>query len=258
LSDRILKAAEKTIPLKSQSNGTRQVPFWNESCKEAVNKRKLAEKILKKNNTFHNIFAFNDARKEAKRAIELAKQQYWENYVSTLSNDSKLGSIWNTIKSLSGHKTETNIPLIVNKKALGTNMEKANAFAQEFQYVTSNENQPTDFSSIRKQTANNYLISLRNSGKIIPEEGSVALNMPIGLDEVDAALEKLNKKSAPGPDNITMSMLYHLPPIYKTTLLSIFNQYFETKTLPPCWNHALITPILKSGADPKLTSSYRV
>ena len=148
----IMSAAKDNIPVtsfNSEDPKRLRLPYWNKSCNDAIAQRKLAEKIMKKNRTFANIFKYQDAKSNVQRILNEAKSLFWQAYVSTLSSDSKVGSVWRAIKTLSGKYSNRNIPI----KALGnpilTDLDKANIFAKEFSHVSSNDNLPPNYKEVR-------------------------------------------------------------------------------------------------------------
>ena len=257
LSIAILEAANKFIPKQKVSNFVRKLPQWNNDCTKAINKRREAEKVMKKNKSFSDIFAFRKARAFAQLTLRKAKLDFWHSYVSGLSADSKLGSVWRCLKSLSGHSSCRSFPLKIDGKFLSSNFEKANVFAKQFAFISSDENLPPDFFTVRSSTAVSFMSSIGTETLPIPDLGSQALNLPFGMEELQSALLMSNQQSSPGIDNITMSMLFHLPMEAKFYLLSLFNYYWETCQIPSSWKHALINPIPKSNCNPNDADAYR-
>ena len=67
----------------------------------------------------------------------------------------------------------------------------------------------------------------------------------------------LCKDSAPGTDDITISMIKHLTTLAKHTLLKAINKLWEASVYPEQWSKEIKLPFLKPGKDPNLPSSYR-
>ena len=256
-TNQILVAASSFIPLKGTSSKTRRLSYWSDECTAAIASRKIAGKRMKKCGSFENIFNFQKMKARTQFVIKQAKKIFWRSYVSNLSSNSTVGSVWDTIKILSGRCSKTNFSLKVNGCFIMSNMEKANIFAEEFGHVSSNSNLPIHYEETRKLTALRFINSINDSAMDIPDLGSQALNLPFKIDELNIALSQANRHSAPGSDNISMLMLLHLPPEGKLILLEIFNDCWNKGTLPTNWNHALIKPILKPNNDRSLPSSYR-
>ena len=83
------------------------------------------------------------------------------------------------------------------------------------------------------------------------------MKLPITLQELNTALNKLKIKKAPGPDGISNEMLQHLGNTASKKLLEIYN-YSRTKgEVPQIWREATMKPVHKKGKDRKTASSYR-
>ena len=67
----------------------------------------------------------------------------------------------------------------------------------------------------------------------------------------------LSNDSAPGPDEITYSMLKNLAPSGKRVLLELMNCIYKGGKFPEKWKEAFIIPILKQGKESTNASSYR-
>jgi hypothetical protein len=77
------------------------------------------------------------------------------------------------------------------------------------------------------------------------------------MRELNKAIKKMNKKSAPGQDDIPSTFLAALGPKAKIILLDILNYSFNTGTIPQIWRNAIIIPLLKALKPASQLSSYR-
>ena len=84
---------------------------------------------------------------------------------------------------------------------------------------------------------------------------NVLLNAPFTLKEMETQLDRC-KESAPGPDDITISMIKHLTTLAKHTLLKALNKLWEASEYPEQRSKEIELPFLKPGKDPNLPSSY--
>ena len=78
----------------------------------------------------------------------------------------------------------------------------------------------------------------------------------ITLDEIETAI-KASPNKAPGPDNIFMNSIKHLPPRALKSLHLIYNACLRLGHVPLIWKSAIITMIAKPDKDPVDPSSYR-
>ncbi|XP_058816706.1 uncharacterized protein LOC131679982 [Topomyia yanbarensis] len=79
----------------------------------------------------------------------------------------------------------------------------------------------------------------------------------ITLDSLNGFLQKKKKKSAPGTDRITYSMLRQLNTETKLKVIEELNTFYKTGHLPNHLKEVKIIPILKAGRDPNDCSAYR-
>ncbi|KAH3708043.1 hypothetical protein DPMN_067482 [Dreissena polymorpha] len=80
LTCKILSIAECSIPVSSGKVKARnRVPWWNEACSKAVQDRKKALKILKKNPAENYLLNYRSLENQAKRVILTQKLQIGKN-----------------------------------------------------------------------------------------------------------------------------------------------------------------------------------
>jgi ribonuclease HI len=89
-------------------------------------------------------------------------------------------------------------------------------------------------------------------------DSSIAHRIPdFTLTELKIALSKMKSQGAPGPDNISPSLLKHLGTGALTDLLCIFNASLHSGEIPQMWRNAVIVPVLKAGKPPSQRASFR-
>ncbi|KAG0432938.1 hypothetical protein HPB47_020370 [Ixodes persulcatus] len=78
-------------------------------------------------------------------------------------------------------------------------------------------------------------------------EEPIRIDSPFTLHELEAALDRANTSSAPGPDNITVGQIRYLPKALKETVLAEINQatVFSSTGYPPI----AIFPVMKGLTD---------
>ena len=81
-------------------------------------------------------------------------------------------------------------------------------------------------------------------------------NEPFSKEEFLSALSACND-SAPGLDNITYSMIKHLPRETQKFLLSIVNKIWKENSFPSTWDTAIVLSFLKPLKDGANVSNYR-
>ena len=89
-----------------------------------------------------------------------------------------------------------------------------------------------------------------------PPDADVSCSLLL-MTELKAAISRIKKKGAAGPDNIPPTFLKALGSKALTELLSIFNSSFDLADCPRIWRIATIIPILKAGKSAREVASYR-
>src|SRR5207247_3916566 len=116
-------------------------PFWNKECAEAKLKRKLAEKVLRKNPNPDNLIDFKRCKSKFHICVKKAKKLYWENYCASLNYHSKIANIWNTIKNLKNPNKSKKIVLSFTSGILLDDKSIANKFASNFFQLSKTNNE---------------------------------------------------------------------------------------------------------------------
>ena len=247
----INSAALLSIP-KTKPCLRKPVPFWNEECSEAIKARKAAKnKVLKSRNPKHYI-DYKQARARARRVIKQSKREYWEKFCSSLSYKSDINKVWKTIRNFNRAGTNHCSPQLKNNNIpIFDSTEKANIFAKQFSFVSSDDNYSQSF-LLHKQKFESEHKKLFDKQ---PNNNS-SFNENFTVDDLLQALSKCNNTS-PGEDQICYSMFNHLSKKSLTILLHFFNKIWELGSLPQDWKLSIIIPLIKPGKDSSLASSYR-
>ena len=99
----IMEACEVSIPKTKPSNKPRKVlPWWDETCTEAVKRKKKAYDHYRRQRTADNLERFRQARNESKFILESTRKQKWREFISTLTYHTSSKKIWNMIKRFNG------------------------------------------------------------------------------------------------------------------------------------------------------------
>ena len=69
-------------------------------------------------------------------------------------------------------------------------------------------------------------------------------------------MRRLKPKHTVGPDGLTAFFLKHVSEAVAFPLTLIFNQSFQSGTLPATWKHAIVTPAFKKGLSSNV-NNYR-
>jgi len=83
-----------------------------------------------------------------------------------------------------------------------------------------------------------------------------ALSQPISMKELNEALKRTKRSSAPGDDGLPYSLYIASLPL-RAMLLVAFNSALQGHSLPDSWKQSIIKPLLKEGKDPTNPLNYR-
>lgn len=250
----ILKAAQKSIPKTFGILRKNNLPWWTDECKTATKETKKAFKLFKRyaRNEPNSNYKIDYKKKRAycRRLVKENRKKYWENWVSSINNNTLVGDIWKKIQKLSHRNTKfNNIVLEKNNGSFTSNpVEISNLLAKTFATNSSSENYDPKFLDNKnyQETYSNFNIT----------ENSNPINDDITLHELIQVITQ-SKNSSPGPDNIPNIIIKHLPARALEYLLQLYNFVYKKQVFPDSWREALVIPILKPGKIPSLQSSYR-
>ena len=120
-----------------------------------------------------------------------------------------------------------------------------------------------DFNSYFKNLFETSLSDLSDTGQTLINDNTTEdalhddfLDAPFTLNDLDIALKKLKNNKSPGFDNVLNEFLKLNSPLFKITLLSVFNILFTNGYFPDAWSIGLIIPIHKKG-NPDSAENYR-
>ena len=98
----ILKAASKSIPISRITGKRKAVPWWNEGCTKAVREQNKALRVLRSNLNKENLMDYQRKKAQTRRVIKGSKKNAWREYCSTIGREVKLGDVWQMLKKMSG------------------------------------------------------------------------------------------------------------------------------------------------------------
>jgi len=147
--------------------------------------------------------------------------------------------------------------LVVNDITIESNEEKAEAFARTFSNISSNDNYSRNFKARKDDIETNHKYLFENTPDCSNNPKLTDLNESFALHELRRALRDVKKHSAPGADRISYEILQKLPKCSIKAVLKLYNQIWTKDDFPVSWRDSIVLPVLKTGKDPKLTTSYR-
>jgi len=84
-SEKLITIAKNNIAKSKFSVRKNNTVWFNDTCKEAINKRKKALRKAKSSPTCENIQDYKFIRGQARRTIKTALHQSWQNFVSSIN-----------------------------------------------------------------------------------------------------------------------------------------------------------------------------
>ena len=84
-------------------------------------------------------------------------------------------------------------------------------------------------------------------GRLENEPSFTELDSRITVSEIEKAIQKLNKKAAPGPDNITAEHMIAGKSALMPLFVLIFNKVFTNAEYPQLWTNNYLKPIFEKG-----------
>ena len=116
ITNEIIKAATKAIPKSKETiNCHKTVPWWSEEINKAIKHRKKILRIFNKHPTKANKIAFLKARSKSRILIDTSKQKSFQEFVSSLDDNTPSKILWDKIRSINGKKKATNITSLINE-----------------------------------------------------------------------------------------------------------------------------------------------
>lgn len=217
------QAIEETIPLKQEKFNMKPGNiWWDDDCSVLIKQRKEALNEFKNHPTLQNYIKAKQIIAKTKRDFKYKKRTKFKIFCATLNRNTEITKIWNTIKKFNNQQNTRN-----NK---GPNTQITEAILSNLAIC----NLQPDF-SLTTLGLEPDLFSLYEMKNVL-----------------------LGKKdTSTGLDNITYSMLLHLPDIALQKLLEIFNNLLRGNTIPLEMQKQLILAFLKKDKDPNDSTSYR-
>ena len=197
-------------------------------------------------------------RAVAQRIIREEAKLSWQNFCEDLNDKDNISKVWKMAAKMDGKRQKRSTSdLIVNGEKITDDQEKANVLGQHFAKVSSNENLEEPFSSIKKIIEHGMKGKIEMNKKNDEDTENNGINSPINFYELEAAINKSNRNSAPGEDQISYTMLKNLPRKSRAVLLKLFNMAWQQQKIPSKWKEAIIIPFPKINKDATDPGSYR-
>ena len=250
LTNTILAAASASIPITSPSTRRKSVPWWTPAVAHAIAKRKRAfRSFLRHRDNIHKL-ARNRERAICQRVIREAKRSSWRSFLSQLTHTTPLSKIWSLVRSLSGKRSITNLPVIhINGQNITEPTAIVNAIADNISRCSSSNNYRPEFIERSRREFGMY-------PHLFDSDNAEVYNTNFTMLELRDAISSAGNTST-GPDKLHYEFFRHLPENTLQFILLTLNDLWNKQAFPAAWREAFVIPLLKPGKDRSNPTSYR-
>ena len=239
LSQRLISAAEKSIPLTTFNPEKKYSPWWNEKCEQAIQTEIYYSRFLSRINTVDAVRAHKKAKQERKEAVAKAKLDYWKNKADEITDYRDIGKMWRLVKKARRKNSPPKLSIIDTK-----------TLAEKIAEKSQNKSLSQAEQDRRKRFEEQYTDPL--------PDNNLDYNQPITKEEFDLELKNIkDKNKASGKDKITYLIISKLPDKTKEIYLNLFNKCLQQNYLPKSWKVAEVFTLLKPGKPADNPDSYR-
>ena len=252
----IINAATSSIPVKQINyQQPKSVPYWDDVCTTRIKDRNVAQNKMNNTRDLNDIINYKRLKALAQRDLKSKAKEYWQQYCSSLNNNTKLGSVWNMARKMNGVQSNRSMPsLQLGQRTADTNIEKADMLANVFESNSSDAHYSASFIQQKNISESDGIFSSDESDinqQLIP------LNEEFQIHELLTTINGLKNKVAPGPDHISNEMIKQLPMRGVEKLLVLYNATWKSGVVPSAWRHAPILPFAKPDKDATNPDNYR-
>lgn len=250
IEDEVERLEKVIVEAKNQTTIKQQRPKINplpQEIRELIRKKNRAIKNYKR--TLHpaDKRILNYLTHEVKTLIEKHRNEEWENRLQELCTEDQ--SLWRVTKVLAGKQRGITIPSIAKENGYAiSEEEKAEEFARALQNQFKLNNMPNQLLEQEVEFWTNSIEHEPNNDEQI---------RPTTTEEVKDIIKNLNKRKAPGQDEITNRELQNLPNEGYEQIKNIINAILKTRHFPTRWKTARTILIKKPNKPPDRTNSYR-
>ena len=252
ITNTMISAASKSIPITKPCTTAIPVPWWNNSVRNAVAKRKRSFRSYLRIRTQQALILRNKERANARRTIRSSKRESWQHLLSTLTASTPLGKIWDLIRRLSGKRSSQTFPVLRLPGVANTVSEPkqvVNCLAEKIAHTSSNNRYFPGFSDIARRRFHVDVDTFASDNEEV-------YNIPFKLHELDDSINSAGNTSV-GPDKLHYSFFRHLSEHSKLFVLQTFNDLFRKHLFPDAWKESTVIALLKPGRARQDAASYR-
>lgn len=221
--------------------------------------RQRAQRRALRTNNSADWTQYNRLDAALRRHAKKMRRESWAAICASLESAGGGARAWRLLRALTQPPSAGRQPLLSLAIERGkTAAEIAEAFAQHLSAAAppapaQNVNKPAAAScaepNVNKRTG--------LGAAALDARVEALMNDPFTIQELNQALARAKRKSAPGLDGITFQSLRNLNEGQRAKLLAFFNELWERGALPDTFTLAVICPILKPGKGRGHYDNYR-
>lgn len=196
----------------------------------------------------------NYLKARIKRDIITTRSNNWAKAITSL-HPSQGAQFWKMVKILAGQSQKSS-HLSIQGRTIADSETKAQVFADSLRDIFTDTGGPEFNFHDHYQRAEQAVTQwLRTPGP--PEESNHALLQPISRPEILEVLARKTKKSAPGRDGISWSILRECPTNILDELATLYSASIRLRHWPEIFKKGVFIMIPKPGKDPRSPGNYR-
>lgn len=203
-------------------------PWWNETCKEAVEHRKEVLREYKAVPTLCNLEKYRVIKNRCNKLLKREKRKGWKTLCDSFNEYTPSAKVWALAKLFKKRR------LCTDNKSLSPSelaeMHQVTIAKLCPPGCTFNGNKPLD--QMKREDA-------------VGQNPFVRLDDPIELSEVQRIIDGTNTKAAAGLDQIDNDILRLLPAAYVQELADVLEGLFRSGEFPAEWQESLVVFIPK-------------
>lgn len=215
--------------------------------------RRRAERVAERTHHPEHWKAFRRIDACCRRQANRRSRESWASICRSIQSARQSSAAWRILKSL--------LQVASNRQpVLGAAIARGISFqdlAEQLADFLSKSATPPPSAGLPVANPPSPLRATPSPPAALAQTISALCNEPIAPHELQRALNRSKKKSAPGADGLTLQMLRNLDAPEKKRLLAVFNDTWDSSILPDNWRNAIVVPILKPRKPAKQLSSYR-
>ena len=220
--DKMTKATIANTPNKPKKTQiSNPVGWWDNECNQAVRQRKAHLKKWLFTLSMEDWVQYKKQAAKARRLFRTKKREAFKDFAGKLNCKSNPAHFWSIIKRFKSKWAKT-------KAEVGDSTQQ-------------DSHERTAVSKICPPWVPDPPPTRPQADS---EHRHPFLDQMFNYTELNLALEKCKRTSAPGPDRIDYDMILSLSDKCKLLLLDIFNELYQTQTIPEAWKkvHIFLIP----------------